>query len=219
MIRVPHRNDARHWAYLSLVVMLIRTFFRLIYRIEVHPSRAQLRGPCLFVGNHRSFMDPPGVSCWLDRPVAFFARASLWKIPIIRTALNLFGGFPINRSEPQMQIMRRVVAHLKSGESLVMFPEGTRTKTGRMGEIRDGAALFARRAGVPIVPVYLQYSEYCWPRGMPFPVPGAKLRVYYGEPIHVPSDLPRRDQDAYISSRMRGWLQEKENQLLGMQRD
>ena len=48
MIRVPHRNDARHWAYLSLVVMLMY-LFRMIYRVELHPSRAQLRGPCLFV--------------------------------------------------------------------------------------------------------------------------------------------------------------------------
>ena len=169
MIRVPYRNDKRHLAYASLVIMVIRTYLRMTYRIRLFRSRVAVKEPCLFVGNHRSFMDPPGVSAFLDRPVAFFARASLFKIPIISHALNLFGGFPINRDEPQMQIMRRVVAHLKSGESLLMFPEGTRTKTGRLGEIRDGAALFARRAGVPIVPVYLHYSEHCWPRGMPFP--------------------------------------------------
>ena len=68
-----------------------------------------------------------------------------------------------------------------------------------MGEIRDGAALFARRAGVPRA-VYLQYSEHCWPRGMPFPIPGAKLRVFCGG-YRLRDDLPRRQQDAYISNR------------------
>jgi 1-acyl-sn-glycerol-3-phosphate acyltransferase len=97
---------------------------------------------------------------------------------------------------------------------VLVFPEGTRTKSGHLGALREGPALFARRAGVPIVPVYLVRSEMLWPRGKKLPRFFAKgLEVRFGAPFVPPDTLDPRAQDAWIRARLQAWMVVQERRL------
>lgn len=214
--RGPVRVDCQHLVLLVLGIIVLRPLLRFTCRARVRRSGPIPLHGTVFASNHRSFFDPPLASLWLDRPVCYFARADLWRIPIIRQFLLLYRGLPIDRHEPQAAVMRRAVEHLRAGRNVLVFPEGTRTRTGRLGRMREGAALFARRSGGVVVPVYLHRSEDVWPRGRLLPrLWGTRIEVRFGPPLHPDPLLPPRDQDADVSRRLERWMHEQERALLG----
>lgn len=167
--------------------------------------------PCVYASNHRSFVDPPLVSVFVRQPVSFFARESLWKVLPIAFLLNIFRAVPVNRGAPSMNSMKKAVTMLREGNSLLVFPEGTRTRTGRLGKLRDGPSLFARRAGVPVVPVYVHRSEAAWPRGWPIPcLSGPRIAIVYGAPIWPPNDVSGREADAWVTRKLSAWMHRQE---------
>lgn len=208
------RRFIAHLTQLVAGIFFLRICFRLGFRVRVRRAGPRLEGAVLYAANHRSFVDPPLAACWSAEPVAFFARASLWKVPPIRLLLDIFYGIPVDRDNPGMSSMKGAIERLKAGIPVLIFPEGTRTKTGRLGRLRDGPALFARRAGVPLVPVYLHRSEGCWPRGWPLPLfSGPRLEVRYGRPIVPPADLEPRARDAWVMARLEAWMRRQEADL------
>lgn len=195
---------------------LLRLYFRFAFRITLRRSRRIPTGPVVYAANHRSFWDPPFVSMWSRDPVAFFARSSLWRIPPIRFFLDIFAGIPVDRDAPALASIQQAVERLREGIPVLVFPEGTRTRTGRLGRFRDGPALFARRAQVPVVPVYLHRSERCWPRGALMPrLWGPRLEIRFGSPIEAPAGLSGREADAWVTRRLRTWMEMQERELAG----
>lgn len=210
MLRTPEPLDLRRLAWSFIAVLIARPLLRFFYRCRQHNTLGALRRPAVFAANHRSFLDPILVGAYAERPLAFFARADLWKYPVIGPVLRFFGGFPIDRDEPQLQIMRRAVAELRAGRSILVFPEGTRTRDGRLGTLRDGAALFARRAGVPVVPIYLSRTETAWPRRAALPAAAGRIAIVIGPALIPPADLPAREQDRWLTVRLQEWMQDQE---------
>lgn len=199
---------------------ILRPWLAFFLRGRVRRSRAMPDGPCVLASNHRSFADPPLVGMFMRRPIAYFARADLWQSPIIAFFLNTMFGIPVDRENPGLSSMKGAVERLRRGIAVLVFPEGTRTKNGRLGIMREGPALFARRAGVPIVPVYLVHSEILWPRGRKIPCFFAKgVEAYFGTPLIPPANLEPRAQDAWISRRLQAWMELQERQFLGRRPD
>lgn len=115
------------------------------------------------------------------RPLSFFAKQELFSNPLFSALIRRLGAFPVDRGSGDQAAMERALELLKNGHALVIFPEGTRTTTGQLGKLRFGAALMAVRAGVPIVPVWIEGSFAAWPkRG---PLRRAPVRVQIGAPI------------------------------------
>lgn len=200
----------------ALGIALLRPWLRLCFRITVRRSRNLPPSPCLFACNHRSFADPPYMATWLAEPISFFARADLWKIPFIRQMLDFFHSIPVERENPGLSSMKGAIARLRSGVSVMVFPEGTRTRTGRLGKFRDGPALFSRRAGVPLVPVYLHRTDAIWPRGSLFPrLCGPKVEVCFGSPIIPPTGMDPREADVWVTRRLQAWMMIQERRLCG----
>ncbi len=196
--------------------LVLRPWMTFFLRGSVRRSRKMPDGPCVLACNHRSFADPPLVGMHMRRPIAYFARADLWNHPIIAFFLNAMFGIPVDRENPGLSSMKGAVERLRRGITVLVFPEGTRTKSGRMGPLREGPSLFARRAGVPIVPVYLHRSETLWPRGSKVPRFFAKgIEVRFGAPLTPPAGLDPRAQDAWIKSRLNAWMQKQERRFLG----
>jgi 1-acyl-sn-glycerol-3-phosphate acyltransferase len=195
---------------------VLRPWLAFFLRGRVRRSRGMPDGACVLACNHRSFADPGLVGMCMRRPIAYFARADLWNYPVIAFFLKAMFGIPVDRENPGLSSMKGAVERLRRGIAVLVFPEGTRTKDGRLGTMREGPALFARRAGVPIVPVYLVRSEVLWPRGKKIPRLIAKgVEVRFGTPLVPPTDLEPRAQDAWISRRLQVWMEAQERGLLG----
>ena len=196
--------------------LILRPWTRFFCRIRVRRSRHFPDGACVLASNHRSYSDPGLIGMWQARPISYFARDNLWEKPVIAFFLNAMYGIPIDRANPGISSMKGAVDRLRRGIPVLVFPEGTRTRNGRLSPLHEGPALFARRAGVPLVPVYLFRSEALWPRDVKLPrLYLHHLEIRFGSPIIPPSTLDPRAQDTWVSQRLTAWMQRQERELLG----
>ena len=114
----------------------------------------------VFTPNHQGDYDIPLMLMYLDEPHALVAKIETMKIPLVRTWMKLLNCVFIDRKSPRrsMEAMRQAQALLQAGESVVVFPEGTRSKGDAMGEFKAGAFRIACKAGAPVVPVAIDGS-------------------------------------------------------------
>lgn len=121
-------------------------------------------GPCLFIANHLSNADAVSIYRALrPRRIYFLAGVKLKGTTMTRVVMEALDTIPIKPDSPDVEALKRAVDSLKHGKSVLIFPEGTRSRTGRMQRGKRGAALIARRAGVPIVPIALTGTEQFLP--------------------------------------------------------
>lgn len=142
---------------------VIWPFFNLI-----HPCRAIGRenipeGAALFCPNHTSLTDPlfAVFAMHLKNRPQVMAKAEIMEVPVLGWILKKAGVFAVERGKSDVGAIKRALKCLKSGEKLLLFPEGTRSKTGELGPAKGGAAMLAVRTGVPIVPMYIP-AEKKW---------------------------------------------------------
>lgn len=140
-------------------------------------------GGVLLASNHQSVADPVLVACSLDREIHFMARKSLFEIPIFGRLIVALNSFPIVRDSGDVKGVKTAIERLKSGNALLMFPEGTRTRDGRIGPMKSGIRLVAERAAVPIVPVLIEGAYHMWPKTRALPVPYGHVDVVFGKPL------------------------------------
>ena len=140
--------------------------------------------PFIAASNHVAYFDPVFVGCALQREVCFLARAELFEQFFVKNLIKKLNAFPIRRGERDISSIKTCIAILREKRMpLLMFPEGTRSKTGRLGEPRRGIAFIAAQTRVPIVPVYIENSnrlDEC----LRF---RKRLRVRIGKPLY-PAD-------------------------------
>lgn len=108
----------------------------------------------VFMPNHQSNCDPPAVAASLP-PVLIMAKKEFFRVPILGTGMRMRGFIPVDRTnrERAFAAVDQAVAALKNGHSFLAFPEGTRSKTGRLQPFKKGVFVMAIKAGVPIVPI------------------------------------------------------------------
>jgi 1-acyl-sn-glycerol-3-phosphate acyltransferase len=178
-------------------------YFEWYHRIEcTGAENVPLTGPLLVVANHASNLDPFALSYGMRRPVSFLAKRELFGIPVVGFLLRQWGCFPIDREEADISAARTCLAILRAGLALGLFPEGTRTRDGRLQPFKIGVAKIAVRARAPVLPVGLLGTFEALPRGALFPKP-VKIRVRYGVPFELTEYYERRmtDEDAAEATR------------------
>jgi 1-acyl-sn-glycerol-3-phosphate acyltransferase len=144
-------------------------------------------GPALLIANHQSFLDPLLVGLPLRRPVSYLARDSLFRVPVIGAILRATYVMPIRRDAAGSESLRLSLKRLEEGFLVGVFPEGTRTRDGRLGALKPGFVALVRRASVPVVPVAISGAFQALPRGAFFLRP-RPVRVVFGRPL-MPEDL------------------------------
>lgn len=109
----------------------------------------------LFVSNHEGNFDIPTIMTYVEKPKGFIAKKSIEKIPIVNEYMLLMHSLFIERDNVKEagKVILESIKLLKSGTSLVIFPEGTRSKSSQVSEFKDGAFKIATKASVPIVPI------------------------------------------------------------------
>jgi 1-acyl-sn-glycerol-3-phosphate acyltransferase len=168
-------------------------------RVERFPALPD--GPLIFASNHESALDIWVVFKVLPRSFRFVAKQELFRLPIFGAYLRLGGHIEVDRKHHAraVQSLRRAGEAVRAGTSLVVFPEGTRSKDGRILPFKKGPFVVAMEAGVPVVPVAISGSGRVTPKDAIAVVPGT-IRVAIGDPID-PRALP--DKDALLAETRR----------------
>ncbi|EHQ87711.1 lysophospholipid acyltransferase family protein [Desulfosporosinus youngiae] len=159
-------------------------------------------GPILFVSNHQGNFDIPILIGYIDKPKAFIAKIELQKLPIIQTWMTHLKCVFMDRSDirQSLKVINQAADHLKNGYSMVIFPEGTRSKGKALGEFKPGSLKLALKAGVPIVPVAIQGS-YRIMEENGFRIKPAHVEISIFDPI--PTAGLSKEQAAELPERVR----------------
>jgi 1-acyl-sn-glycerol-3-phosphate acyltransferase len=194
-----------------LAVFLMRTWFGLRVRGAEHiPSS----GPALIVSNHQSILDPPLIGGATGRQIYFLAKAELFRIPIFGPLIRALHARPVRREGSDPRALRTAAVLLKEGKALLVFPEGTRSLDGRLGEGKPGVGMLAVTSGAPVVPAYVSGTLEALPKGAVWPR-RSQVSVSFGPALHFKAPIGSGRKERYreaAEEMMRGIQQLKEQE-------
>lgn len=165
------------------------------WKVEVDAlPEAALDHPFVVVSNHQSLADIPVISL-LPWEMKWVAKQELFALPVMGWLMKLAGDIPVDRKDPQSRstVLGRATRVLRHGTSVMFFPEGTRSRDGRVKRFHDGAFRLAISAGVPVLPVALDGTMDAIPKhGWQFSPADVRLNVLPPVPTVglTPDDIP-----------------------------
>ena len=167
-----------------IVRTAIRIYIVVVYRVKVVGTEnipKDKKEPLIYCGNHRTYNDPPLIVVTAKRHVRFLAKEELRKNPLFAFLGVVFGGIYVKRDSKDVTALKTTLKALKNGESIALFPEGTRNGMEKGEKAKDGAAFFAVRTGARVIPVGISGGEKLF----------KKMTIKYGEPM----DFSNRSKD------------------------
>lgn len=163
----------------QLFRLMYSTYFR--WRIY-NPERVPKEGPVILASNHASFLDPPLVGSALPRGCSYLARESLFRYPGIGALLRSWQAVPVDRDGAGARGLKAILDRLLAGDVIILFPEGTRTRDGKLQPARSGIGLTVIKSDAPVVPVRVFGTFEAYGRAVKFPKPKS-IAVKYGRPM------------------------------------
>ena len=155
---------------------LLLAAFNIAYNIKVEGRENIPDGvPVIYASNHRTNADPPLVGAVAKGKYAIMAKEELFRNKLFGWLIRSLGAFPVSRGKGDMTVIDTACDRIAGGRSLIIFPEGTRSKDGKVHRGHSGAALIAARSGAQVVPVGVCFGEKLRFR--------TKITVKFGEPI------------------------------------
>ncbi|MDI6715851.1 MAG: lysophospholipid acyltransferase family protein [Actinomycetota bacterium] len=172
--------------FYKMVRLLLVLIFKLLFRYEITGKQnIPKSGPVILASNHVSYVDPILIAfAGAPRPVNYMAKSELFKIPIFGSLIRALNAFPIKRGIADKGAIAHSLKVLSKGGVLLIFPEGTRQRSGNLGPAYPGVTSIALKTGAPIVPIGLIGTDKILPDGrklLRFP----KLKVRIGDVIKV----------------------------------
>ena len=159
-----------------IVRTAIRLYFIVVYRVKVEGTEnipKDKSQPLIYCGNHRNYADPPLIVVTAKRHVRFLAKEELRKNPFFAFLGVVFDGIYVKRDSKDVTALKTTLKALKDGESIALFPEGTRNGMEKGQKAKDGAAFFAVKTGAKVIPVGIRGGEK----------PFKKMYITYGKPL------------------------------------
>ncbi len=160
-----------------------------IRRRVLHADRVPATGGVILASNHVSYLDPTYLVCSLPRMVVALARESAFAVPVLGWLLYSWNVIPVDQSGSGRGL-KTFFTRLRAGDTVMMYPEGTRSATGQIQAPQPGIGLVILKSEAPVVPVHLfgayeAYNRYHW---LPRPF---RVEIKFGEPLDF-SDLRAR---------------------------
>jgi len=185
------RHKKRRNAYYSMAQAMIRFFCRLLFGLRIHGAEnLRFDENFFFASNHISWYDPPLVGSALEREIWFVAKKELFRNRFFSWLIRKYHAIPIDREGFDKSTIKAIDQAFERGDSVLMFPEGTRSKTGRIKDFKPGIGMIAYRSGKTIVPVYIKGSNVlreCF-------LKKARLEVRIGRAIFIPDSYESEDR-------------------------
>lgn len=157
----------------KIVQVCLFAYCKVVYRLEIKGTENIPEGQVIFCGNHRSFIDAPILKVTCKKDVRFLAKESLAKNKFLAFLGWTFEVVYVKRDEKDISALKQTLTLLKKGDSIALFPEGTRNGLEKGEEVKGGAAFFAIKSGVKVVPVGIGGELK----------PFKKSTVTYGKPL------------------------------------
>jgi len=140
----------------------------------------------ILASNHLSIADPIVLAAVVDQVVGrrtrYMFKAEALDLPILPRILVAYGGFAVRRGQADREAYRMAREVLEAGDWLGLAPEGTRSRTGHLGEPKPGVAILAMRSGALVQPAAVWGTERLWPVGARLPRLGTTVHVRFGAP-------------------------------------
>ncbi len=181
---LPARREGRD---MNFVYWLGYTFFKFVtwlygdYKVIGREKLREDLDGLLIASNHVSFVDPPVVGIAYHDAVYYFARKTLFDHPIANWIFTRWRAIPVNQDKPEISSLKKVIALLKDGKKVVLFPEGERSWDGIIKEKAEaGIGMIVSKSNVPVLPVRIFGAEKVLPRGKKWPKRG-KIRLVVGD--------------------------------------
>ncbi len=170
---------ARLWARISLLCAGVA--------VSLEGVESLAAPPFLFMPNHQSGLDIPVLLATMPLPFKFVAKRELFRIPFFGWAIKKAGYISIDRENPReaLKAIEEAVSKLAGGASVLIFPEGTRSKDGSLLPFMKGAFSLAARAAAPVVPLAIVGTNALQPPGHAVPRAGGRVQIRIGKPIPI----------------------------------
>ena len=186
--------------FYKIFKVLCRIWFGLVFRTRViGAENIPASGAFILAANHVSNWDPPFLGTFIDREVCYMGKEELFKNPVMAWVCRHLHVFPVKRGAADKTAIKTAVKILKDGKCFGIFPEGTRSKTGKLGKAEAGVSLIAAMTKAPIIPAAIVDTEKIFSSEVKFP----RLAVVYGTPMKFTGSTKDRDAlDAFAQSIM-----------------
>ncbi len=191
---------SRFW--LRLVVLISGVYLKVEGTENISPN-----GIYIFAANHQSQFDIPALELAIPFPICWLAKKSLFKIPFFGWALGVIGCIPVERKDPREGLKSLIAASekIREGNSIVIFPEGTRSLDGKLLPFKSGGFIIAIKTSCPVVPVAIKGTREILPKGSLWVRPGV-VSIRIMPPIHT-NGLSLRDK-RYLADIVRQKIEE-----------
>jgi 1-acyl-sn-glycerol-3-phosphate acyltransferase len=165
---------------------MFRIMFKLFYRYCIEGSQnIPNTGGAVIAPNHINFFDPPLTGAAMKRPLYFMAKKELFDIPVFGWTIKQTNAFPVKREVQDISAVRHAFSLLEKGCLLLMFPEGARSRDGKLGKARAGAGMVACNAQVPLIPVKIENTNMM--------LKFKRIKIKFGKPIYPPKNFSKND--------------------------
>jgi 1-acyl-sn-glycerol-3-phosphate acyltransferase len=160
--------------------VIFATYFRWrVFGAENVPKA----GGVIVAANHSSYIDPPLIGCGTNRIISMLARESLFRFPPMGALLHSWSVVPVDRDGGGAKGLKIVLDRLLNGQAISLFPEGTRTRDGRLQSARSGIGLTVIKSTAPVVPVRIFGAFEAYGRHMAIPRP-RRVMLKFGRPMN-----------------------------------
>ncbi len=216
VLEIAMNMDNAQTLLVRMIGLVARMGARAFARVRLEGlDRIPRTGPVILAANHISNADPVVIGAWITpaldhRRIHWLGKRELFDWPVFGWIAASCGVHPVERGTADVEAFRLATRILESGFVLMIFPEGTRSPTGRLQEAKDGLAALALRTGAVIVPIGINNSDAVWPKGrrMPSAFPRRTITVRVGEPFEagllVPPGIDGRAARAVATTAIMG---------------
>ncbi len=147
--------------FYKIATGLASFFYHIVFKITVvgRENIPKKLGGCIIASNHVSNNDPPFIGVVFKGKYSFMAKEELFRNRLFGWLIRRLGAFPVKRGAKDFSAIDTAIESLDKGRTFIIFPEGTRSRTGELGKPKSGVSLIAVKAKAPVIPVFVKYGR------------------------------------------------------------